>query len=148
MAVTNELSTQAAIAADPSVGRITPTDSGFVRIARFSFTQGAAPGDATSTADLVVMPAGRVRVLGALSEIRFSAFGSSRTLDVGHPAAIDLAGDTITADPDAFLDGADVSAAGRAALTGEVLVETRAGFTVRATVAGGTIPAYVAYVMG
>lgn len=154
MAVTHELSTQAAIAADPTLGKINPTESGVLRIARFTFTQGAAAGDATSTATLVRMPAGRVRILGALSEVRFSAFGASRLLDVGRPAVVDITGETVAASTNGLADDINVASAGRAALVGEMGVDTPGGFPIVATVAGGTIPAaatlsgYIAYLHG
>ena len=153
MAITAQYSTQAAIFADPSLGRIEPTDSGALRLARFDFVQNGA-GDANSTAALVRMPAGKVRIIGPLSRLAFSALGTSRTLDVGRTAATKLDGDELAADDDAFAAAIAAATAGSAALTGEVLVETRDGFTLEAKVKGGTIPnaatlsGYIAYLMG
>lgn len=154
MAVTTEASTQAARQADPSLGKIEGYDSGALRLARFDFTQGAAAGDANSTADLVRLPAGRVRVIGPLSRIAFSALGASRVIDVGHTGYTETDGDAVTADEDAFATAIAATNAGASALTGEVLVDSRAGVLVQAKIEAGTIPAgatlsgYIAYLQG
>ena len=154
MAVTTEASTQAGYQADPSTGKIEPTDSGALRLARFDFTQGAAAGDATSTVDLVRLPAGKVRIMGPLSRLAFSALGASRVIDVGHTGYTEPDGDAITADEDAFAAAIAATSAGASALTGEILVESRDGFLVQAKVEAGTLPAaatmsgYIAYLMG
>lgn len=122
---------------------------GRVRSRYFKFTQGAAAGDANSTAELVRMPAGRVRVLGWLSSIAFAAFGAARTLDVGNRAYTKV-DDTTQAEAAQFYASAvDVSAAGSLLLSEStaagthtnLLVESKGGFTIFAKVAGGTIPA-------
>lgn len=160
MAVTNSLSDQLTNAAAVPVVRNNAVDvTGKLRIAYFSFTQGAAAGDATSTADLVKLPPGRVRVLEELSKIRFSAFGASRVLDIGYKTYTGNDGVAVAADDDGFATDIDVSAAGNATFAeanhaaNTHLFQSRDGVTVYATVAGGTIPAaatlsgYVVYTM-
>lgn len=142
MAITNEVSAEAAIEAAGGVGRLSDASGGGkVHLAYFSFTQGAAAGDANSTADLRKLPPGRVRIVGSMSHIAFSAFGAARTLDIGYTAYVDEDGETVAAVVDALVDGADVSAAGSANMSGNPLLESRAGVTVQAKVLGGTIPA-------
>jgi hypothetical protein len=93
--------------------------------------------------------------------LKRSAFGSSRTLDVGVTAHKDTDGATVSAVTDYILDGLDVSGAGVAAMgTGtngkleSFVVDNGDGAAqVQAVVAGGTIPAaatlegYVVYVL-
>ena len=167
MAVTNEKSLQITnLEAQPPVG-IPSTDwKGVKRVMRFNFTQGSNAGDATSTADLVKLPAGNIRVLLSECWMHRSAFGASRVLDIGWTAYKTPGGADVVADPDAFVDGLSVASAGDALWSGanqgasangldldsSVLVQSRAGVTVQAVVAGGTIPAgatltgYVTYI--
>ena len=153
MAVTNQASVQAAIQANPSTGRLQPADMGDVRLAYFSHTQAGA-GDATSTVDLIRLPAGRVRVIGHLSRVNTSAFGASRTLAIGHAAAFAVGGAAIDADDDAFAAATSVASEGGFAGAGFSLIETESGIPVIATVAGGTIPdgatveGVIAYMVG
>lgn len=139
MAVTNQASAQAAIQAAPATGKLQPADMGEVRLAYFSHTQDGA-GDADSTVELIKLPAGRVRVIGHLSRVETSAFGSSRTLAIGHAAAAAVGGEAIAADDAAFAAATSVASAGGFACTGMPLIETEGGIRVLATVAGGTIP--------
>ena len=156
MPVTNEKSLQINnLEAQPPVG-IPSTDwKGVKRIMRFEFTQGAAAGDIGSTADLVKLPAGNIRVLLAECWMHHSAFGASRTLDIGWTAYKTPEGVDVDADADAFVDGLSVATAsdelwgsanqGASAnglgLDSTVLVQSFSGVTVQAVVAGGTIPA-------
>ncbi len=150
MALTAEKSTQITnMEAIPPVNLQTNERHGRLRLAYFSFTQGAAAGDANSTADLVKLPAGRVRVLKTVSELICSAFGAARVLDIGHTGYTQMDGTVVAASADTILDGADVSAAvkvimgaGTNALTTDpsVVYESKLGLTVQAIVAGGTIP--------
>lgn len=118
---------------------------GKIRIRYFDFTQSGA-GDANSTVDLVAIEAGRVRILPALSRIKYSAFGASRTLDIGHTGYTKHDGTAVSAAADKIVDGLDVSSAGNAALGSgtnavpEFAFETKDGTTIQAKVAGGTIP--------
>lgn len=153
MAVTTEKSTQLTnLEADPVVYPHAADWRGKARQISFDFAQGAAAGDANSTVDLVKLPAGRVKVRMDLSQLYNSAFGASRTLDVGWLAYEDIEGDTIAADADGLIDGADVAAAGLATSAElasgnglgnlvEKTFESKAGVTLQAIVLGGTIPA-------
>jgi len=125
------------------------TNGGRVRFAKVTFTQGAAAGDATSTVDLIDLPAGKVRFLGNMSNLVFSAFGAARTLDIGWLAHVDQDGVAVVADADGLDDGIDVSAAGRVTLGTNIAVtngdshvfQSRGGVTLQATVLVDTIPA-------
>ena len=153
MAVTTEKSTQATNQEANNAHLETREVQGRLRIAYFDFTQGAAAGDATSTVDLIYIPAGRVRVMSKMCWVTCSAFGASRVLDVGHTGYTDEGGTAVTADPDMMADGLDVSAAadiqmglttstGVAAATGMThLFTSRDRTLIQAVVAGGTIPA-------
>lgn len=112
----------------------------------FTFTQGAAAGDANSTVDLAQMQPGRVRIFTASSRVATSAFGAARVLNIGHTGYSDLNGTAVAADVDAFHSAADVSAVGAFAptdeqATGMVEIVSRTGFLIQAQVTGGTIPA-------
>lgn len=151
MAVTAEKSTQVTnMEAAPPVRLSTRDHHGRVRVAAFEFTQGAAAGDATSTQDLVKLPAGKIRVLKTESLFVCSAFGAARTLDIGTTAFTKSDGTTQAASADTILDGADVSAAasvrcgaGTNGLGTSPFIDydSRDGVVVQAVVAGGTIPA-------
>lgn len=141
MAVTNEKSPQVNAIDVAGAAPLGPGDIGKLYGYYGGFTQGAAAGDATSTMDLLYLPAGKYRIIGRNSYIRFSAFGASRTLDVGYVAHTDHAGATVNADLDNFIDGTDVSSAGSAAFLADTLIDTRVPLKVQASVAGGTIPA-------
>jgi hypothetical protein len=144
MATTAGKSTQITNMEAVPVTRVHAVDlGGKLRVAYFDYTQSGA-GDAGSTVELVKLPAGRIRVIGALSKIKFSAFGASRVLDIGYKAHTDIAGDAVAADDDFFATDVDVSSAGSGVLNEaglEVkLFQSRDGVTVNCTVAGGTIP--------
>lgn len=112
MAVTTELSDQLTARTVPNT-IMDPADiGGRLRFKYFTFTQGAAAGDANSTADLVELPSGRVRIFAGLSRVSHSAFGASRTLDIGHAGYTEPDGDAVNADEDALHSAADVSSAG------------------------------------
>lgn len=122
-------------------------DHGKLRYQYFNLAATSVAGDANTTIDLCDLPPGRVRLLPNLSRITTSAFGAGRTLDVGHLAydekEIGDADQVEAADPDAFIDGMDVSAAVNAAAFSTVLkfdIFSKAGVRVQATVLGGTIP--------
>lgn len=161
MAITTENSTQYAnTVAEPRVMNPTHEAHGRMRIARFSFTQGAAAGDAGSTARLVRLPKGKVRVFLILSRVAHSALGAGRTLDLGWEAyhADDGSGQ-VAADPNGLDDGVDVAGAGAFTPAGTIGAdETRLfasldGVVITAQVNDGTIPAgatldgYLVYVM-
>lgn len=118
---------------------------GRLRVAYFRFTQSGA-GDANSTAELVHLPAGKIRVLGNLSTIYFDAFGAARTLDVGYRAHTNEDGTAVAEDEDFFATAVDVSAAGSAVLdeagsaARAALLDSTEGVDIYAKVEGGTIP--------
>lgn len=104
----------------------------------FDFTQVAA-GDAGSTMDLIYVPAGTQRLYGIA--LFWSAFGSSRVLDLGHTAYVGLDGVTVAADLVKFFENKDVSALGRDFFFVDSLkFQSRDGVLLQANVAGGTIP--------
>ena len=148
MALTNEASVELGnVEASPPVANPVHAWHGRVRIARFDFTQGAAAGDAGSSARLIRLPAGRVRVLLALSRIAFSAMGTARTMDLGWEAYTDDNGTAVAAAA-AGLDAAvNVAAAGSVNPSGTVggdetvLFASESGVVIAATINGGTIPA-------
>lgn len=161
MAVTNQSSTEyTAQTASPPTVQETTVIHGRVRFAKVTHTQDGA-GDATSTVDLIKLPAGRVRLLGPLCQLRFSAFGAARTLDVGWTAYTDIDGAAVVADADGLDDGIDVSSAGTMPLGTNTAVtdgdtyefESDDGVVLQATVLGGTIPdaatikGFIAYVV-
>jgi hypothetical protein len=159
MAVTTEKSVQLGNAdLLPDVKNQTNVSRGKKRVEYFSFTQGAAAGDANSLADLVKLPAGRVRVLLTECYVAGSAFGASRTLDIGYTAYRDFSGETVAADVDALLDGRDVAAATGAVIAvaagadPTLYLESAEGVLIQAKCLGGTLPAgatlkgYVTYV--
>jgi hypothetical protein len=95
--------------------------------------------------ELFKLPPGRVRILPHLSRISTSAWGASRTIDIGHraysknPPDADLEAE----DGDAFIDGMDVSAAVNAAVWSTALkfdMYSRTETVVFATILGGTMP--------
>lgn len=118
---------------------------GRVKALSFVYTQDGA-GDATSTQTLIKLPAGKIMVLTKLSQIEVSAFGASRTLDVGFTAYNELDNTAVSADPDYFASDVDVSSATSFALnesatpTMAQYMESRDGIVVQAAVSGGTIP--------
>ena len=147
MAVTNENSDQVdRLEAIPSKP-VAAIDHGHLKYLFFEFTQGAAAGDAGSTAALVKLPPGKVRVFASLSRIYSSAMGTSRTMDIGHEAYTEQDGDAVAADSDDLDADVDVSSAvafniGGTLGTHETKVfDSREGIIVTAQVNDGTLPA-------
>jgi hypothetical protein len=159
MAVTTQVSDQIT-AIDSVPPEAVPVYSwhGRLRVAYFKHTQSGV-GDANSTVELVKLPQGSVRVLGALSKIYFSAFGAARTLDLGFAEYQDLDGVDVAADEDFFASAVDVSAAGSAAFdeAGSAarapVLQSQSGVTVMAKCEAATWPdgavieGYVVYVV-
>jgi hypothetical protein len=151
MAVTTESSTQYKKDNAPTTNGINQHyDQGVPKYWFFSFTQGAAAGDANSTMDLRQLPPGKFRIIGQASYVRTSAFGASRTLDIGHTGYTKADGTTVAADEDAIHSAADVSSAGgfvpadenyAAGSGGTILIDSATAVTIEAKVEGGTIPA-------
>lgn len=128
-------------------------DHSKLRVQFFHVPAVAVAGDANTTIDLCDLPSGSVRIIPDLSRFACTAFGASRTLDIGHRAYTKTyAGTTTTEaeDPDAFMDGLDVSGALTGTAFGSGLsafgykvqfdLHSKDGVTVFATVLGGTIP--------
>lgn len=151
MAVITENSTQygnniaSPVAVNPAYN-----EHGRIRFAYFSFTQGAAAGDANSLQNLVRLPAGKVRLLKTLSEFICSAFGAARTLDIGYLAHTNMDGTAVVASIDTILDGGDVSAAAKLACGAgtnalgtdpTILFDSREGVVIQSKCLGDTIPA-------
>lgn len=111
----------------------------------------ATVGDANSTYNFGRLPPGAVRVLPSTSKLSCSAYGASRTLDVGHAAYkakqdVATVGDgTEAADPDAFTPAGplDISSALASATLDTLLkfdIFSLGGVDVTGIVAGGTSP--------
>ena len=101
-------------------------------------------GDANTTIELCTLPPGAVRVIPELSRLQCSAFGSGRTLDIGHKEYVKADSGTTTEaeDVDAFADGLDVSAAVTVKFGAGLKYDlfSKDGVVVTAIVLGGTIP--------
>lgn len=138
MAITNERSAQVTNI-DAGTFQQMADVGGRVKSWYFNFTQGAAAGDADSTARLALMPAGKVRILKAV--VTSSAFGAGRTVDIGYAQHSDLDSQLVVADPDFFAAGIDVVAAGTDEVTPNRAVTSKSGFALTAQVKGATIPA-------
>lgn len=160
MAVTTQDSVQITnMTSEPRVKNPTTDAHGRLRFARFSFSQSGA-GDAGSTARLIKLPKGKVRVILPLSRVAYSAMGASRTLAVGWDAhrADDGSGD-VAADPGGLDNGVDVSSAGAVVPGGTIgsdettLFQSLSGVFLTVQINGGTIPdaatlaGHIAYVM-
>lgn len=121
-------------------------DHGKLRTQFFSLPAQSVAADANSTVELFDLPQGRVRVLPSLSRLTNSAWGSSRTLSIGHRAYASR--DPGQADPEAenasaFISAMDVSGAQASVAWSTVLkydIYSKSGVRVFATVAGGTLP--------
>lgn len=144
MAVTNQVSDQLGKTTVPPVEIDNPADShAKLRFAYFQFTQVGA-GDAGSTAALVKLPSGRVRIFAGLSRISHSALGAARVMDVGHTGYTQPDGTEIAADADFLHSAADVSAAGAFVPSDEtgngetIAYESDGQVTIEAKVTGGT----------
>lgn len=136
MAVTNQDSTQVANPkASPPVVNHSSDDGGRVRTKYFNFTQTGA-GDATSIANLVRLPGGKVRILSVY--IAWAAMGAARTMDLGFTAHSDPDGEAVAVDPDAYDANRDVSAAGAALVQVNKSISTRDGVLLTAQINDGT----------
>lgn len=109
-------------------------------------------GSANSTFTLGYLPPGKWRYLSFLSQVRTTAYGTSRTMDVGHGAYTENDGDAVTADEDAIHSAKDVSAAAiwspgasdeldnAAGEWGSLLIDNRTTVAITAKVESGTVP--------
>lgn len=113
---------------------------------RFAYGLVTASGAlaANGTAALFWLPPGRKRILPNLSRVTTSAFGTGRTLDIGHGAYSNSPpSGTEAEDVDAFVDGLDVSGAVSAASFSSTLkfdMYSADQVLVFATVLGNTMP--------
>lgn len=110
---------------------------GRLRIAYFSHTQSGA-GDATSSAEIVRLPPGKVTLLGALCNCTHNWTTASATMDVGWDAYTDLDGTAVAADSDGIDDGISVDTAGSTAFgsaltAGRKVFESQDGVSIRLT---------------
>ena len=163
--MTQEKSTQIQnLEAQPPIGIPTTDWKGVKRIMRFTFKQGGIAGPVGSTAELVRLPAGNVRVLLEECFMHRTAFGSGRTLNIGWQAHSKPDGTAVDAGVDAFVVGLNVASVGEDAwgaspqlgsgvdADNSSLIESKSGVIIQATVAGGDIPVgaeltgYVTYV--
>lgn len=121
-------------------------DHGKLRFQYFSVSALTVALAANSTIGLVWLPPGRKRILPHLSRITTSAFGAGRTLDLGHDGYMARPSGEATAevaDPDALIDGLDVSAAVNAAVFSTTLkfdMYSLDEVLLYATVLGDTMP--------
>lgn len=121
-------------------------DHGKLRMQFFNVPALTVAVPQNGTIGLFWLPPGRKRILPGLSRITGSAFGAARTLDIGHDGYAARPSGTATAevaDPDAFIDGMDVSAAVAGAAWSTVLkydLYSIDEILVYATVLGGTMP--------
>lgn len=152
MAVTNLKSTQLAREESYSAGRNMPVDArGEVRMLAFDFTQVGA-GDANSTARLIKLPAGTVRLLNI--QIANSALGASRVMDIGYEGYSKTDNTAQAASAAAFASAVDVSAAGNRLVAVNQKFTSRDGVVVAVKITGGTFPdgatvtGYATYVGG
>lgn len=104
-------------------------------------------GDVNSTIALVDVPAGKYTLIGYLSKVMNSAFGASRTMDIGWDAYTTEAGVAVAALENGIHTAADVSAAGSfvplsaLGVTQTKLFDSRSGVRIRAKVEGGALSA-------
>lgn len=138
MAVTEQNSTQIANrVAVPPVMDHAADNGGRTRKKYFTFTQSGA-GDATSIANLCHLPGGHVRVYKIV--VKHSAFGTSRTGDLGHNAYTDNDEAAVAADPDAFSADTSIASAGTIVVYPLAQVISKAGFYLTLQCNDGTIP--------
>lgn len=122
-------------------------EHGKYRIGYFYYknTSGAALAAGTQI-DLMRLPSGAVRILPGLSRLRHTAFGTARTLDIGHRAYYDKSevdSAEVAEDPNAFVAALAIAAAGENVTVGTDIkhdLYSRKGPVIFATVNGDTIP--------
>lgn len=153
---TAQFSTEAQRVRDPRAnGFVNPAYLRNLEVMPFSFTQSGA-GAIGSTATLITLQKGRYRIFPNMSRMYHSAFGASRTLNVGISAYTAEDGSTVAIAASRFDSAVNVASA--SANTGIVLgtnlaaadtagIDVNVGGTsntdglgIIATVAGDTIP--------
>lgn len=150
MATTNSTQYGNTVAVPPVMNAVHEAH-GRVRVAAFDYTQSGA-GTAGDLVNLVQLPAGAIRVLSVY--VAFSAFGASRTLDLGYGAYTELSdGSTTAADADAISANTSIATAGNVTSVANDQVSSTDGLLVTAQVNDGTLPdaatlnGYVLYVV-
>jgi hypothetical protein len=119
-------------------------EHGKLRQNHFEIAALTVQGDDGSLYRLCKMPPGRVRVIPCLSRISTSAYGASRTLDIGHNAynkRSDYGEAQEAVNYEAFVANMDISSAVNAAAWSTVLeydIYSVAGWELWARVQGGT----------
>ncbi len=163
MAVTTQNSTEYAnTVASPPVFNAPSEEHGRLRIMYFKHTQDGA-GDAGSSVALCKLPAGRVRMILALSRVYVNWTTGSANLDLGWDAYTAMDGTTTAADTDGLVDNEGVDTVGyfdfegglaaTKALGGTYLFESKDGVLIRATSQAAAmansdvIAGYIAYVI-
>mgnify|MGYP003958286295 CR=1 FL=1 len=158
MAITTQKGTQVTgFDASPSVREDTADIHGRLRIAYFDHTQSGA-GDATSSTEVVRLPAGTVRVLGAMCRVDHNWTTASATMDIGWDAYTDLDGAAVAADSDGIDNGIDVDTTGEVAMGSALTAGTKTftsqgGVSIRLTsedtaiADADTASGYVVYVL-
>jgi len=138
---------------------LSPIDHhGRLRIATVNYTQ-VANGSAGDIMHMCKLPAGRVVLLGGLSNLYINLVTGSMKVEMGWLAYTDLDGDAVAADPDGLDATLDVDTAGQFAV-GSVLAaegyvkifESQAGVTLTMTfttdvVAADSVKGHLTYVL-
>ncbi len=111
-----------------------------------SWIHTATQGSGTGEVNMFTLPPGRIQIFPSLSRIITTAYATSSTLDIGHRAYTNLAGTSVAADADEWLDGADSTSALDQVLTAALIADyteynSQAGIIVYATVLAGNIEA-------
>lgn len=159
MAVTTQEGTEYGLLnASPPTVQNKQVLGGKVEIAMITAAQSGL-GDAGSSVAVAKLPAGRVRLIGPMSNLYVNWTTASATMDVGWDAYEDFGGATVAADPNGIDDGINVEAAGHQSLGSAVLAaggtkvfESKEGVTIRLTSADvaiadtNTVAGYIAYI--
>ncbi len=139
---------------------LSPVDHhGKIRIAHVNYDQVSA-GSAGDIIQLCKLPAGRVRLLGRLSNIYHNLTTASNTIDIGWAAYTNLDATDVVADPNGLDSGVDVETAGTInvgtvaavlAEGGNKLFESEEGVVITLTSVGipaasDSIVGFIAYV--
>lgn len=120
-------------------------NTGKVRILRGYYkNEDTSAHDANSTIDLIRLPYGSVRLLPHLCRLTTTAFGASRTLDLGYRQYQDKMVDgKVDEDLDAFISAKAINSAVSNEVWSSVMkydIHSTAGVTLAAQIKGGNIP--------
>lgn len=133
------------IVAVPSVKNSVSDMTGKLRVANVTWLKSAVAGEAGDVIEICKLPAGRVRLLGKLCNIRHNFTTGGNTVDIGWKAYTDLDAAAVAADPDGLDDGVSVEATGDiavgtvsaiAAAGGMKLFESQTGVVLTVTSVG------------